>query len=521
MTRAMHRTMPRTKAGKSIAFRLIAAVLLVELASSLLVGFLSLGYERHIHFGVFDTMLRGRVDSVLGAVQDSEDANDDVMLDQRDLHLPREDVYEVYDAGGRLLGRSPNWQGTEMPPAPRRGHDKFWEIELDGAQYRLLMRHGSRIVDPGERGGGKLRRVTVLYGAPTARLWGAIRAAVEFYAAGSILLLVVTGPLIAWLLHRGLLPLRQLAALASRVSADSWQFSPPASARATPELAPLTHALESVLQRLERSFTQQRAFVSDAAHELKTAVAVVKSSLQLLGLRPRTPAEYQAGIDRGLADTQRLEELVAKMLTLARVESGAQAAAQPETDFAECLSPAIAQLATVAALRRVDVNVETSSGEFPAPSLAPNLAPYPASFLVRLTAEDCSLLLSNLLLNALQHSPPESRVRLRLVAKPEPDAAAEPPHTHTGAVTELTVAELTVEDRGEGIDPAALPRVFDRFYRGDPSRTRSTGGAGLGLAICKAIVERAGGSIALASKPGEGTTVTVRLPIIQKTAAES
>jgi signal transduction histidine kinase len=73
--------------------------------------------------------------------------------------------------------------------------------------------------------------------------------------------------------------------------------------------------------------------------------------------------------------------------------------------------------------------------------------------------------------------------------------------------------ELAIEDRGEGIDAALLPHVFDRFYRGDPSRTRNTGGTGLGLAICKAIAERAGGSVAIASQLGAGTQVTVRLPL--------
>jgi signal transduction histidine kinase len=148
---------------------------------------------------------------------------------------------------------------------------------------------------------------------------------VEFYAAGSLLLLLVTGPLIAWLLHRGLLPVRQLAALAADVSADSWHFDPPASARMTPELAPLTEAMESVLKRLERSFLQQKTFLSDAAHELKTAVAVVKSSLQLLNMKRRTGAEYKAGLERCLGDCQRLEEIVAKMLTLAREESSRNA----------------------------------------------------------------------------------------------------------------------------------------------------------------------------------------------------
>ena len=155
----------------------------------------------------------------------------------------------------------------------------------------------------------------------------------EFYASGSLLLLLVTGPLIAWLLHRGLAPMRELAGLAAQVSANSWEFSPPAMARSTPELAPLTAAMESVLARLEKAFTQQRVFVSDAAHELKTAVAVIKSSLQLLALKPRSAAEYEEGLKRSLADAERLELLVAQMLTLARVESADAAAAAGACDL--------------------------------------------------------------------------------------------------------------------------------------------------------------------------------------------
>ncbi len=460
-------------------------MLAVELLSSLFVGILSYGYERHIHFHAFDTILHGHVDSVIGAVQDAGDEADNVMLDTADLHVPKNDIYEVFNERGELLGRSPNWSGTAKPPhmTPHE-RDFFSRMKLNGHEYRLLTKCGSRIVDPGDPGGGKLRRVTVVYGAPTRHLWRAIHAAVEFYAAGSILLLAVTGPLIAWLLHRGLFPLRQLATLASRVSVDSWHFSPPASARTTPELAPLTTAMENVLQRLERSFTQQRTFVSDAAHELKTAVAVVKSSLQLLELRPRTPAEYQAGLERSLADTQRLEELVAKMLTLARVEdTGSAPGSQPQADLAESAHQVATELETVAELRKIQVRLE---------------APADEPVTVALTQEDSSLLLSNLLLNALQHSPPESNVELRIALQKEQNTV-----------------EFSVRDHGEGIDPADLPHVFDRFYRSDPSRTRSTGGAGLGLAICKAVVERAGGSIALTSQPGQGTTVTVRLPLKQ------
>jgi signal transduction histidine kinase len=475
--------LPSHRKTRSIAFRLIIAVLAVELASSLVVGFLSLGYERHIHFEAFEATLRGRADTVIGAVQDAEDPADNIMLDREDLRLPREDIYEVYDEHDRVLGLSPNWQGMAIPSIDT---GRPLKAEVNGRHYRLIIRRGSRIVDPGDPGGGKLRKFTILYGAPTAHVWRAISGAVEFYAICSILLLAATGPLIAWLLNRGLLPLRHLASLASHVSADSWQFTPPASARATPELAPLTAAIENVLQRLERSFNQQRIFVSDAAHELKTAVAVVKSSLQLVALRPRTAAEYQAGIERSLADTERLEALVAKMLTLARVETdGAAQAPQAAADLAKSLRESASELQAIADVRRVGVNHHIPANE---------------SVFVPLAPEDASLLISNLLLNALQHSPADSTVDARIRLQPQPDSAA----------------EFSIEDHGEGIDPAALPHVFERFYRGDPSRDRATGGTGLGLAICKAIVDRAGGSIAIASLPGKGTTVTVRLPVAKE-----
>jgi signal transduction histidine kinase len=488
---------------RSIAIRLIAAVLLVELASAILVILLAWGYERHTHFRSFDIMLRGRADSVLGAVQDAEDTGDNVMLDLADLHVPAEDVYEVWDGRGHLLGRSANWLGSAAIQVP--ASNAFFASQIDHHRYRLLRLAGTRIVDPGEVAGGHLRFVTILYGSPTEHVWRAIYGALEFYAAGMLLLVLITGPLIAWILHRGLAPLRELATLAGNVSADSWTFHPPASARETSELAPLTHALESVLQRLERSFNQQRTFISDSAHELKTAVAVVKSSLQLTGMKPRTPDEYQVGNQRALADTERIEDLVAKMLTLARLESnGIKSDGIPQIsqscgnlndngidsgvphiskrcgNLNHCISTTISQLETAAAIRQVSLVVH-------------NLSPDPCN--IPLTSEDCSLVLSNLLLNAIQHSPPLSQVAIR-------------------ATLQNNSVEISVQDHGEGIHPDDLPHVFDRFYRADPSRARATGGTGLGLAIVKAAIEKADGTIALSSIPGKGTTATIRLPLI-------
>ncbi len=466
---------------RSIAARLILAVLAVEALSALLVVFLSYGYERHAHFTAFAIMLRGRADSVLGAVEDSEDAQDNVMLNQADLRLPSEDLWEASDESGRVLGRSPNWPGPPShPKLDRRG---FIRLEQHDRHYQVLTLHGTRGVDPGEPQ-ARSHQITVYYGSPVEPVWRDIRLAVEFYALGSLLLLLVTGPLIAWLLQRALAPLRDLASQAAEVSANSWHFIAPPEARSTPELAPLTLALESVLDRLERAFRQQRQFVSDSAHELKTAVAVIKSSLQLLELRPRSIPEYQAGLERCLADTARLEELTGQMLTLARVESaeppapGPDHGAAPACSARECIERSLHHLDTVAALRSVRLD---------------RTLDLPDAAAVALDPEDCFILVTNLLLNAIQHSPAHREVQLHCSQRGA--------HLH-----------LSVSDYGEGIPPDVLPHVFERFYRGDPSRNRATGGAGLGLAISKAIVDRAGGDIALSSRPGEGTTVTVRLP---------
>jgi signal transduction histidine kinase len=227
--------------------------------------------------------------------------------------------------------------------------------------------------------------------------------------------------------------------------------------------------------------------VGDAAHELKTGVAVVKSSLQLLTMKHRTAAEYETGIERCQLDCERMEEIVAKMLTLARIEGetprGQRAAAGYVSDMVTVMRRVAEQLSSIAEIHGVRMVIAS-----------------PGSVLTTVEESDLDLLCSNLMLNAIQHSPNGSTLRV-------------------SAAQVETMAELRIEDEGTGIDPELLPYVFDRFYRSDPSRSRRTGGTGLGLAICKAIVERAQGTIAITSELGEGTTVTVRLPVGSRSAS--
>jgi signal transduction histidine kinase len=245
-------------------------------------------------------------------------------------------------------------------------------------------------------------------------------------------------------------------------------------------LQPLVRALEAALARLQRSFEQQKRFTSDAAHELKTDVAIVKSSLQLLSMRKRTVEEYSRGLALGLDDFTRLEMTVQKMLTLARLEQPSELATreaiQPSCSLGEAIEEAVHQSRSFADLKEVTIVVQIGT-----------------TAQVPIDRRDAVLLCSNVLLNALQHSPPRSSVHIEMKV--------------TGGS-----ANLTVRDQGEGIRNEDRLYVFEPFYRGDISRSRKSGGTGLGLSICKAICERAGGSIEISNLTTAGAQVTITLP---------
>jgi signal transduction histidine kinase len=203
-------------------------------------------------------------------------------------------------------------------------------------------------------------------------------------------------------------------------------------------------------------------------------------------MKPRTPREYEVGLERCLDDCARMEQMVAQMLTLARVEEGE---AKATADFKTS----------------VDLRVEEVAAQLEPMAIANGTAIVTRSYLslvARVDPELFKLLCVNLLTNALQHSPLGSTVSVDV--------------QRCGAM-----AELRISDEGDGIAAEDLSHVFERFYRSDPSRSRRTGGTGLGLAICKAIDERFNGTIEIVSKLNEGTTVAVYFPLANEAGAET
>jgi len=469
----------------SITRRLVVTVLILELLSAIaLIGAITI-HEWRVQLKIFDASLVATAESLMGAVQDTEDEADNVMLDMRGVRVAKDAAYRVQDERGKVLGSAfdPPGLETEASAAP-----VFRNVEVNGQGYRFLVLKGLRIVDPGQPNGGVQHSITIVYGTPSRHLWHEVFEAIRFFTIATAFLMGITAFVMAWLVRKGLSPVHELAREAERISSSDWQFHAPMSAKETVELQPLAAALEAALARLQRSFEQQRRFTNDAAHELKTAVAIVKSSLQLLSMRKRTLEEYGQGLALSLEDFNRLESTVQKMLTLARLEQPPESYSSSSTpqfcSLRDAIEEAVHQSKPFAELRSIEVRVEVT-GDVKVP----------------LDSRDGLLLCSNILLNALQHSPEGSTVTIAV-------------HADEGAV------QYTVRDHGEGISEEDRASMFEPFYRGDPSRSRKSGGTGLGLSICKAICERVGGSIEIANHPAGGAIVTVRLPA-EATAADS
>jgi|SRR6187402_957760 len=461
------------KRQRSLLRNIIAIVLLLETASAavLLTGIIF--HERHTQLSAFDATLRGQAQSIVGAVQDAEDEGDRVVLVPSDLQLPRRAVYKVEDERGQIIGSDGDIAGLVIPA------ETIWKDSVGSVEYRFTQMQALRTVDPGRRDGGVHHTVNVVFGMPVGHVWHEVLEAVRFYILLTVLLMAVTTGTMILTLRRALHPLDELAVEASRIDSGRWSFEAPKSAHELKELQPLAIGLEAAIHRLQRSFEQQRRFTSDAAHELKTDVAIVKSSLQLLSMKKRSTEEYARGLDLCLDDFLRLERTVQEMLTLARVEHEEEAmhVVSHSCSLSEVVKDAMQHASALAEVRRIRMKLTVSDTP-----------------LVRLDPRDALLVCSNVLLNALQHSPPESEIAL-----------------HVGQAQGH--AELLCEDEGEGIREEDLPYVFEPFYRGDGSRSRKSGGTGLGLSICRAICKRVGGVIQLDNREDGGAMARVLLPL--------
>lgn len=315
----------------------------------------------------------------------------------------------------------------------------------------------------------------VLVGVDMAAELQAIRhfAHMLILAGAALLAMALGGG--GWLASRMLRPLRDICDSANRISSGHLSERMPLLDADT-ELGQLTKVLNSAFSRLEIAFARQRQFTADASHELRTPLAVIITEAQSALRREREAKDYRESLDACLQAAQEMGRLTDVLLELARFDSTDAKLQRTPVDLEELIRLCIEQVEPLAAPQRLQIQS----------NLQPCVVPGDPGQLGQL--------ITNLLTNAIQFNQAEGRIQVQT------------------RVDNQTVV-LTVSDTGRGIAPQDLPRIFDRFFRADKSRSRAAGHYGLGLAICKAVVEAHGGTIEAASPPGAGAIFTIRLPL--------
>jgi two-component system heavy metal sensor histidine kinase CusS len=283
---------------------------------------------------------------------------------------------------------------------------------------------------------------------------------------------VVASALIAIVVtRRGLRPLREMTESLHQIGAD--QLKQRIGSTGWPrELQPLAIAFDEMLKRLDDSFTRLSQFSADLAHELRTPIANMLGEAQVALTRDRTAADYREIVESTVAECERLSRIVDNLLFVARVDAASEPIARAPFDARAEIEKIAEFYQTIADDHHVMITCSGNGKIYADPDLFERAV-------------------GNLLDNALRFTPEKGSIQIALCQH------------ETGF-------EVAVHDNGSGIAPEHLPRVFDRFYRAEPSR--SSDGAGLGLALVKSIVDLHGGTATIHSKPTRGTTVTLIFP---------
>jgi two-component system heavy metal sensor histidine kinase CusS len=248
------------------------------------------------------------------------------------------------------------------------------------------------------------------------------------------------------------------------------------------ELGELGETLNEMIERLERSFTEMRRFTADAAHELRTPLAIIRSEAEVALRLPRSSEQYCGVLENLLEDTNRLSMLADQLLFLSRQDGGLGSKVNESVQLDGLLREVVGNMQLMAQEKGITLELP----DCPQCELTTD-----ARLLRRVFV--------NLLDNAIKYTGQAGRIVVS---------------------SEVTGKEVTIQiqDSGVGIAPEHLPHIFERFYRVDAARSGDGNGAGLGLAICQAILRNLSGTIRVQSEVGKGTTFIVTLPRSQMTS---
>lgn len=304
------------------------------------------------------------------------------------------------------------------------------------------------------------------------RTLGTLRTIIFIAYPASLLLALVIGLFLA---QRALGPIDRITRTVQRISAED--LSQRLDMKLPDdELGRLANTFNQMLERIEEAFRRQRQFTSDASHELRTPLTIMQGEIEVALSRERESEEYRDVLESTGTQVSRLIGLVNSLLTLARADAGQLPFQREPVEVSAAVESVVEQLAVLTGEKQIRVD-----------TFGPEVT-IQADFTMFLQ------LLFNLLDNAIRHTPPDGTIRI------------------DWRVEEGMLC-LAVTDSGPGIPPEHLPHIFERFYRVDKARARAEGGSGIGLSICRWIVESHGGTISATSPLGQGATFAFSLPL--------
>jgi signal transduction histidine kinase len=301
------------------------------------------------------------------------------------------------------------------------------------------------------------------------------------------MMVLILSPLVGHLLtNRTIQPLAQMIRTTGRLHPG--QFGERLPIRGTgDELDSLAHTINGLLDRIAKYLQQEHDFLANAAHDLRTPLAAIRSSVEVALGSARTDEEYRELLGVVIEQCSTLQTLVNQLLLLAETDSDRLRTDVEPVQFDQVVARVVEMFQGVAD----DHGIVLRCSELPSVAVSGN-------------RHHLWQVVSNLLDNAIKFTAARTKR-----ADGAPYVAVELVRDDQSGVT-----RLTVRDSGVGIDSGHLPQIFDRFFRGDQARGRDgSGGTGLGLSICKAIVDAHGGQISVTSQPGRGSTFTVTLPL--------
>src|SRR5258707_930706 len=281
-----------------------------------------------------------------------------------------------------------------------------------------------------------------------------------------------------WLSAKSLAPVDRIIRTAEQIGVDdlSRRLDVPAP---RDELRRLTETLNAMLGRIETSFRRITQFTADASHDLRTPVAVIRTSAELSLRRPRTTADYRETLQKILQTSIETSELLENLLTLARADAGAIGMEMHPLDLGQHVRKAQERARILSSDKQLELSLRVPG----------------SPVWVRADAVAIDRLLLILVDNAVKYTPPGGKCEIELLCQ-------------SGH------AEITVRDTGLGISENDLSSIFERFTRVNRARSRDIPGSGLGLAIARWITDMHGGTISAASHIGSGSALQVRLPAL-------